>query len=74
MPLALVAIRKVRETEGLVTLWPEAHPLVTNPVAKAWLARPARTWTAEKDVLCTSLIAALRQHGELPAGFDPEAP
>lgn len=74
IPVDLAAIRKVRDVEGLATIWPDDHPLVTNPVAQAWLSRPKRTWSAKKDALYTSIIRTMKKNGELPAWFDPNKP
>lgn len=65
---------------------PPRKPVVTPPSPSETIGRylaeidarvgdaARRSWVPKKDALYTSLIAAMRGHGELPAGFDPDGP
>lgn len=71
MPVELDAIRRVREREGLATVWPDTHPLVTNPIAQAYLARTTGNFVARNDELFQHAVEALEREGRVSPALDP---
>ena len=71
IPVELAAIREVRDSAGLKTVWPEDHPLVSNPVAQAYLGRPKGKFKPRQDAIYKIAVDALRKEKLIRAGVDP---